>query len=332
MNFKKSATKAIILIIGSVILSAGYIGTLLFVVKTGIESPYINLIATIIFLFLYFGLFISVKKWRKGYLQENKNNVINILYLAIPFIAGIIAYLLSKNVFIMLITFIVAQVMYTIYYKNFFPVPGYNRAYKLYRNQDFKNAEAVLVEILKKYPENYETLLLLGLIHKNNLKYEEAIKCFEKASTIRPYNVQPLINQINCYISIENFDKAIDISEKSIEIEPENWNIYYSIGLSYYLKDDFTKASEYFQKTTKYNIHPLQLFLVHYGLAASLSKINKQDEASSEFEKCKRYAYKYSLNYWEKQLLLIENNMNKASTFVKEAVDYVKAEKKQIQN
>lgn len=326
MNLKNKGIKAIILIIGTIILATGYIGSLIFTVRVGIESVYINVIATIIFLFLYFGLFVTVKNYRKGYLKENKNNIINLLYLTIPFIVAILAYILTRNIFIVFISFIVAQIMYTIYYKNYFPVPGYNRAYKLYRNNDMKNALFILDEVLKKHPNNYETLVLLGVIYKNNIEYKEAIKYLEKASTIRPSNIRPLINLIHCHLCTEDINKAIEISEKSLEVDPENWNLNYITALSYYLKKDFKKAIEYFKKASKLNVHPLQLFLVHYGLAESLLRTNLKEEASTEFKNSKRYAYKSSINYWENQLKQTQNNMNKANMFVKEALEFVKKE------
>lgn len=133
-------------------------------------------------------------------------------------------------------------------------------------------------KLLKKYQEhkeNYDAtptadnLIWLGRFTAYQGKYDEAIQLFTKGIEQFPEDARFYRHRGHRYISIRKFDlaiadyvKAVDLIQgKENEIEPDGMpnaqnipvstlhgNIYYHLGLAYYLKHDFTKALEAYEK------------------------------------------------------------------------------------
>lgn len=323
MTSKKitSYKKVICLITGSIILCSSYLGYLIYTSKLGISSIKTNGLATIIFIIAYFALFAITKHAEKDIPRLNKTLLINFSILMSPFIITGVLYIFVKSLLILLFTFIFCQIMITIYYNNFMPVPGYPRAYKLFREKQYEKAIVSLSNILNRYPKSFETLILIANAHTRLLEYEKSIDYLLKAKEIDHENVIVYINLANAYTATENFELAIKASEKIVELSPENWNALYTIGLCHMLKKNYKEAISFYTKTLKKNIPEEQKFLIHYGLYICYSILDYKEEATIEQNNFKRYKTKEVIDFWKKQLSLIKGKENKPSLFVKEAIE-----------
>lgn len=315
--------RGLILAIGSVTLCLLYLGYLFFSSKTGIATTETNGIATLLFVILYISFFVIVKTAKTGFWKKHKRLLLNIPLLLTPMAIAFIIYIIFKSFLAALFVFMLGQIMHTVYYNNFYPVPGFKKAFKLYKTQNYKTAKEVLNTINNLHPENFDVLFLTGIVCIRDLDYKNAIYSLEKAKTLNPEDPVVYINLSNAYIAIENYDKAIENANKTLTISEENWSSYYSIGLCNLLKEDYKEAINSFKKVLSFELPAMQRFLVHYGMGKAYLCNKIKDSAEEEFANAIKFCDNNTASFWKTQLREIENNPNKPSLFVKEALDYV---------
>jgi tetratricopeptide (TPR) repeat protein len=64
-------------------------------------------------------------------------------------------------------------------------------------------------------------------------------------------DVEKYIEMANMYEGKEDYDRAIKVYTRAIELNPDNAKVYYGRGVNYYLKDDTTNAKQDFNKAIK---------------------------------------------------------------------------------
>ncbi len=128
-----------------------------------------------------------------------------------------------------------------------------------------------------KDPENLDNIIWLGRRIAYLWRYHEAIDIYTKGLTIHPDSPELYRHRGHRYISTRQLDRAITDFEKAAElargrplqIEPDGLpnhlnkpltnlhsNIYYHLGLAYYLKGDFAKAAATYEKAKPWDIYP----------------------------------------------------------------------------
>ena len=124
-------------------------------------------------------------------------------------------------------------------------------------------------EIYKAYPDSIEALIWYGRRTAYLGRYNDAISIYSKGINQFPKEPRLYRHRGHRYISIRKFDEAIIDFEKASElivgtenqIEPDGMpnaqnipvstlhgNIYYHLGLAYYLKHDYQKAYDAYLK------------------------------------------------------------------------------------
>ncbi|MGD9580798.1 MAG: tetratricopeptide repeat protein, partial [Vampirovibrionia bacterium] len=229
-------------------------------------------------------------------------------------------YIFIKSVIALLFIFMMCQFLMTIYYNNFMPVPGYPKAYKAFKTGNYERALKQIETVITRYPDNYESLILIANIYMNQFKYNESIKYLLAAKKVEPENILSYINLSNAYTAIENFNEAIESAEKITQLSKENWNALYTIALCNMLESNFQKAIEYFNKTLEKNIPEEQKLLVHYGLYKCYLNINNEEKSKKELENFNSIKNERVIKFWQNKLNNIKDHMNKPGLFVKEAI------------
>ena len=131
-------------------------------------------------------------------------------------------------------------------------------------------------------------------------KYQEAIEIFTKGIEKFPTDARFYRHRGHRYITIRCFDDAIKdfemaakfVKGKKDEIEPDGLpnarniptstlqsNIFYHLGLAYYLKEDFKNALKAYQNTEKVSKNPDMLVAAKHWLYMTLRRLNKLKEA-----------------------------------------------------
>ena len=132
-------------------------------------------------------------------------------------------------------------------------------------------------------------------------RYEEAIDIYTQGLKKFPNSYKLLRHRGHRYISVRKFDKAIEDLSKAASLAPESpletepdgipnkmnqplsstqFNIWYHLGLAYYLKHDFEKAAEAYQTCMDYSINDDLLCATVDWYYMTLRRAGKHDDAS----------------------------------------------------
>ncbi len=79
-------------------------------------------------------------------------------------------------------------------------------------------------------------------------KYEDAIKCYEKALEINPKNSRALNDIGNAYYNLGNYSDAIEYFDKALELDPKDPIALRGKGYAHYDLEDYREAIECFDK------------------------------------------------------------------------------------
>ena len=97
------------------------------------------------------------------------------------------------------------------------------RAYFVYYiKDDLKGTYAILEQVRKIWPSNYEIHFLLGLITTRLGNWKEGLECLEKAIALSPR--EPFIRQsaIQTHYAVRDFATALRASDEALQIWPDN--------------------------------------------------------------------------------------------------------------
>jgi tetratricopeptide (TPR) repeat protein len=170
--------------------------------------------------------------------------------------------------------------------------------------QDLERRQRRLIEAEADYnqdPNNLEYIIWYGRRLAYLGKYQEAINIFTEGLKKYPQSYKLYRHRGHRYITIRQFDRAIKdlknaafyASNQKNEIEPDGipnaynrplsnikFNIYYHLGLAYYLKGNYDKAISSYKTCMKYsNNNDLKVANINW-LYATYSKIGNEDAAT----------------------------------------------------
>jgi tetratricopeptide (TPR) repeat protein len=125
-----------------------------------------------------------------------------------------------------------------------------------------------------KNPANEEAIIWLGRRQAYLWRYRDAIATYSKGLALHPNSFRLYRHRGHRYITVREFDRAVVDFERAAtliadvpdEVEPDgapnkygkprstsHSNIWYHLGLAYYLKGDFTNALRAYQQCMKFS-------------------------------------------------------------------------------
>ena len=125
-----------------------------------------------------------------------------------------------------------------------------------------------------KNPKSEDAIIWLGRRQAYLWRYRDAIDTFSKGIALHPSSYKLYRHRGHRYITVREFDRAVADFEKAAaliknvpdEVEPDgapnksgkprstsHSNIWYHLGLAYYLKGDFTNALRAYQECMKFS-------------------------------------------------------------------------------
>lgn len=84
-------------------------------------------------------------------------------------------------------------------------------------HQDYNNAEIEFEKAIQLDPRNYEAWFFFGRAKVQEGDLKRALKLFDHASQVRPEDFQSLLLQAQLYVSLDQKDKAMEVTLKGIE-------------------------------------------------------------------------------------------------------------------
>lgn len=143
----------------------------------------------------------------------------------------------------------------------------------LYENDEDNYKEAVIwiERAIAISPMNSQLFDILGELHSiGTLDYEASIKAYRSAINLNPNNVHALVSGAGLYgvpEEVITLEEAIDWLERAVQIEPDNANNHFNLGMRYNEASQFSKAKQEWIKALSCP-HPLEA-----ALSTSISKL-----------------------------------------------------------
>lgn len=122
-----------------------------------------------------------------------------------------------------------------------------NKAFELQQKGQLFEAEKLYTEILNTEPNNANVLNLYGLLKYQIKQFEDAISYIKKALE-NNYNAYFLENLGRAYYSNNNLESAIEAYKKALEVEPDNFDIWFNLALALKKNQQTDDAIKAFQK------------------------------------------------------------------------------------
>ena len=113
----------------------------------------------------------------------------------------------------------------------------------------YLEAELVLEQALKTFPEETRIIQLLGIVKHSMEKFKEAIEIFKKAIEFMPDDSENYNNLGLCYSNEGNYLEAIKALKKAIKINPSCAYIHSNLGLQYRNINNLELAIKSFKKS-----------------------------------------------------------------------------------
>ncbi len=133
----------------------------------------------------------------------------------------------------------------------------------------------------KKVIETKRTLLTIPYVYDNKVSFVEN-KAIAHYNTGVTYRLKSLYNHESWEEKRKNFSRAIEAYQKSIELNPNNYEAQYNLGVAYHTIGDYDRAGRCYCKAI--SVAPMN-YEAHYNLALLLKKLNHYQEAYEEIDK-----------------------------------------------
>lgn len=140
---------------------------------------------------------------------------------------------------------------------------GIKRATGLYRDNQYQEAEKILLELLKQAPEYANLHNMLGVIHSHNNQFKKAIHHFKKALSLNPGYTEAQLNLAIILADTGAYDQA---------------------------QSEFGKASRR-EKETRSELSSgvrIKLANAHIDLGKAYQELGLHEQASEEYQKAAR--------------------------------------------
>ena len=220
----------------------------------------------------------------------------------------------------------------------------FQKGFALHQQGNVAQAKLIYETILKKRPNHFDSLHLLGVItfQERDLKVsesllvrastinprfpavhsnlgntlrelgrlDEALKCFEKAIALDPTYAAAYLNRGVIYRVLTRFDLAIECFNKAISLKPNTPEAYYNIGVIYFELKDFKKAVENFKQAISLKPDYANAF---YNLGNSQKELKLNDEALQNYAEAIKYNPNFSDAYMNSGVILQDQNKIDAS-------------------
>lgn len=176
----------------------------------------------------------------------------------------------------------------------------FNQALQLYQKGDFDQAQAVISELKKQFPQDKNTNTLLGLVQLQQGDSKQAQAIFD--ATIDPETAAPRVLQAAALSKIRNqqIDEALELLKKAAQNQPKSAEILATYGIALLDKDlANAEAIEWLDKSLQLQQNQPKIYMAK---ARYFAGQNKMDEAVAQL----RTALNQDPQHFETQQVLFQ--------------------------
>src|SRR5439155_1327351 len=120
-----------------------------------------------------------------------------------------------------------------------------------YRSQRDTGAIARAESALAADPRNVELIIQLGLAQSGARQFREAIETFTRGLTIAPNDAVLYRWRGHRYLSVREFDRALDDLTRGYRLDSTNYGIRYHLGIVRFARGDFAGAADAFARAQR---------------------------------------------------------------------------------
>lgn len=136
---------------------------------------------------------------------------------------------------------------------NTFSAPMINLSQMLINNKEYKLAYQTLNKVIQNNRNDYCAYYLLGILNKEQCKYQQAIKCFNQVTLLSPKFSLAYIQLADVYYLTKDYSWSNSTLEKYIEFNPKDDYAYYMLYRNYLAIKDYHVAKNYIVKAASIN-------------------------------------------------------------------------------
>src|SRR3989475_11479394 len=100
-------------------------------------------------------------------------------------------------------------------------------------------------------PRNVERIIQLGVAQSGARQFREAIETFTRGLTIAPNDALLYRWRGHRYLSVREFDRALDDLTRGSRLDSTNYGIWYHLGIVRYARGDFAAAADAFARAQR---------------------------------------------------------------------------------
>src|SRR5256885_15216769 len=120
-----------------------------------------------------------------------------------------------------------------------------------YRAQRDTGAIARAESALAADPRNVERIIQLGVAQSGARQFREAIQTFTRGLAIAPNDAMLYRWRGHRYLSVREFDRALDDLTRGSRLDSANYGIWYHLGIVRYARGDFAAAADPFARAQR---------------------------------------------------------------------------------
>src|SRR5881628_299923 len=154
-----------------------------------------------------------------------------------------------------------------------------------YRAQRDTGAIARAESALAADPRSVERIIQLGLAQSGARQFREAIQTFTRGLTIAPTDAVLYRWRGHRYLSVREFDRALDDLTRGSRLDSTNYGIWYHLGIVRYARGDFAAAADAFARAQRRPPDAAELAGATDWLWMSLSRAGRAAEAQAMLDR-----------------------------------------------
>jgi len=154
-----------------------------------------------------------------------------------------------------------------------------------YRAQRDTGGIARAESVLAADPRNVDKIIALGVAQSGMRQFREAIATFTRGLTIAPNNALLYRWRGHRYLSVREFDRALDDLTRGARLDSTIYGIWYHLGIVRYARGDFAAAAAAFTRAQPRAPDAAELAGATDWLWMSLSRAGRGAEAQAMLDR-----------------------------------------------
>lgn len=177
-------------------------------------------------------------------------------------------------------------------FKNYLELPRLRLAAIYFKNGQIERAVQEYRRHISEYPDDVETLVLLGHLYLETGDYESAVEAFNNAILIHPDNFNSSAGEeekIQELLDVQGPCQAIDYLNELLEIHPQAAELHVQLADVLVQTEDFAQAIVHYEKAIRLEPNCLaayvklgSLYVMHSNISLAAELYNKASAVNDE--------------------------------------------------